>query len=300
MLSPAHDMVSIKYSFITFSLSPPKSGVSVGKSFPCEQGPSCPGASPRGFKLLVLALAPQLLPLPIPFALSLGLCCQGFAGQSCQCQRGRSRDGTAASLWCRTCPHAGAAGLWQGLSTWGAPSWCKAPGGAGEGAQQGGGTGVQVRTGWDVIAEHSPPLEQAGRGLRAAAAFPGGVFFPAEIESQTWHWVTGPSRFFPGFHFHFQRVVPPGPSRRSPGEAGWPWRGSLSPPSALAPFRCAFPSGWRGSPCSPSGSGTHPAKLGGHCRATPQPLQPTPSAPARPDRLRGVLSLITLSLEAIK
>lgn len=59
------------------------------------------------------------------------------------------------------------------LCTWGAPS---SLGDVGEGAGQGGGPGAQARMGWDVIAEHSPSLEQAGRGLPAAAAFPG-VFF---------------------------------------------------------------------------------------------------------------------------
>lgn len=156
--------------------------------------------------------------------------------------------------------------------------------------------------GWDVIAEHSLSLEQPGRGLPAAAAFPGG-FFPAEIESQTWHWVMGPSRFCPGFHFHFQRVVPPGSPCRSPGEAGWPWRGSLSPPSAMAPFHCAFLVAGGGPCAAPRAlaltlqSQTSPAKPGGHCRVTPQLPQPTPSAPARPDGSRGVLSLITLSLK---
>lgn len=65
LLSPACDTASIKFSFITF-----------GKSFPCEQGPSLSQASSRGLKLLLLALAPQLLPLPLPFAMSLGLCCR--------------------------------------------------------------------------------------------------------------------------------------------------------------------------------------------------------------------------------
>lgn len=247
----------------------------------------------------MLALAPQLLPLPLPFAMPWG-----SAGQSCRWQRGRSAAGTSASLWCWTCPRAGAAGPWQGPGTQGAPSCCRAPGGAGEGAGQGGGTGVQARTGWDVIAE-AQPVPGAGWQRFACSCCFSGSSFPAEIESQTWHWVTGPSRFFPGFHFHFQRVVPPGPSRQSPGEAGWPWRGSLSPPSAMAPFRGAF-LGWRGSLCSPSGSAAHPAEPNVPCQAggTSQSDTPAPPAhslcPSTPRSPQGVLSLITLSLEAIK
>lgn len=107
-------------------------------------------------------------------------------------------------------------------------------------------------------------------------------FFPAEIESQTWHWVTGPRRFLPGFHFHFQRAVPPGPSHRCPGEAGWPWRGSLSPPSAVTPFHCAFLLAGEGLRAAPRPlaltpqSQVSPAKLGGHCRVTPQVPSPLP------------------------
>lgn len=62
-------------------------------------------------------------------------------------------------------------------------------------------------------------------------------------------------------------------------------------------------SGWEGPCAAPRAlaltlqSQTSPAKLGGPCRVTPQLPQPTPSAPARPGGLRGVLSLTTLSLK---
>lgn len=157
----------------------------------------------------------------------------------------------------------GAAGLWQKsgykwlgrVSNAPAPgcSWLRVPGGhraLRRGAGRSGARRGCGGTGQEGTEEPGPSPGQAAGGSPASAALPGGGF-SAESESQTWHWAAGPSALFPGFHFHFQRVGSPRPSRRTPRQAGCLQRVSPSPPSAVAPFNFAFPLAHEGLRAAP-------------------------------------------------